>query len=166
MKIVGDKLAEIAVNEPDSDRQNLFGRSAFNRYYYSAYWITRGMITIIAGEWNKHSHEDIPNMLNGNTKNKIDREIQRAVEQKTIEQGYSNDLHERAHRRLEDLADLMREAYAVRIVADYQPENLIEISDADLMLENCTLASANGWEARANYCCDDILSVWEEIGHV
>lgn len=164
MKIVGDKLAEIAMNETDAERQDLFGRSAFNRYYYSVYWISRRLITKIKGDWKDHNHKDIPNILNGDIKQNIVRGIVQAVKQEVLEQSESDKMREKVVNRLIELAELITVAHNIRVVADYEPDKLIT-NDAELALENSPLASAGSWEEKAMTCHDEVLFVWEEIGN-
>lgn len=38
MKYVGNELQRLALNEPETTNADLLGRSAFNRYYYAAFF--------------------------------------------------------------------------------------------------------------------------------
>ena len=44
MKIVGEKLERWALEQKAVDEKDLFGRSAFNRYYYAVFLLTREML--------------------------------------------------------------------------------------------------------------------------
>jgi len=74
MKIVGDHLTGVAANRADVSECDLFGRSAFNRYYYAAYLITRDMLTQLDPAWGKTSHGGIPDLLEDSVINKIRKE--------------------------------------------------------------------------------------------
>ena len=44
MIVVAERLSEIALAEPVEEYADSYGRSAFNRYYYATYLITRDML--------------------------------------------------------------------------------------------------------------------------
>ena len=166
MKIVGDKLAEIADSEQDSTGRDLFGRSAFNRYYYSIYLITIGMLENFESEDKNINHSSIPDMLKGRVRNRSVDEIDKAVRNKMINYAVSRKLKRELIRGLNELANLMNEAYGIRVIADYRPKQPLESGVSGLKLGSCTLSSAKGWEGRANLYCGRIISVWRTIGYV
>lgn len=71
MKIVGEKLSDWAVAEKDDGHVDLFGRSAFNRYYYSTFLITRELLRSLDPKWGTAAHKNIPEILRDSLKKKL-----------------------------------------------------------------------------------------------
>lgn len=44
MKVVGEQLHDWALQKKAQPERDVFGRSAFNRFYYAAFLITREML--------------------------------------------------------------------------------------------------------------------------
>lgn len=66
MKVVGDKLENFALGEKNILSKDLFGRSAFNRYYYAAFLVTREMLGELQNSWKATPHRQIPILLTVN----------------------------------------------------------------------------------------------------
>jgi hypothetical protein len=60
MIVVAKRLSEIALNEVSETDADAFGRSAFNRYYYASYLITRDMLRQLDPSWTRTGHSKIP----------------------------------------------------------------------------------------------------------
>ncbi|MFH1954732.1 MAG: hypothetical protein ABIL06_24350, partial [Pseudomonadota bacterium] len=75
MKTVADKLAELAIGEKNENTADAFGRSAFNRYYYASYLITRQMLKDLNTSWASTGHSKIPELLENSIIKRIRTEI-------------------------------------------------------------------------------------------
>ena len=56
MKIVGEQLESWALDRKVETERDLFGRSAFNRYYYAVFLLTREMLGEFKASWKKTMH--------------------------------------------------------------------------------------------------------------
>lgn len=110
---------------------DIFGRSAFNRYYYATFLAVRLMLRGFNPGW-QGTHKSIPDELTGS----ITREIANA--QRLVARIPDNQavlICKAAKKSLSDLSVLMRHAYAVRVVADYYPEIQIELDEERFRLD-------------------------------
>lgn len=164
MKIVGEKLEEIAVLERDKDLQNLFGRSAFNRYYYAAFLITREMLGELNNAWKKTAHSEIPNLLETSVRKQPINNLKLSAKKELITSGEFSRLNTSLTNATAELANLLRQAYDVRVIADYEPDQIIVVKGKVISLHSIKLTSANTWMNRANSFCKDIRKVWKEAG--
>lgn len=166
MRIVGDKLENWANKAKSTDEKNLFGRSAFNRYYYSAYLITREMLGEFDEGWKYMSHKSIPGLLTGKVRDKAKRQIKNAFNSKLISYGECSRMQTSINEATSNLANLLKLAYDIRCVADYQPEKVIVINKKSLSLENYKLSSAPSWTNQVNRDCGVIKKLWKDLGIV
>lgn len=65
---------------------------------------------------------------------------------------------------LTDLADLLKTAYSIRVIADYEPDIKITRSSKGIILENQTLHAAKHWPERVSKHKNTILNVWRHLG--
>lgn len=157
MKIVGDQLATWALAQAEDDKKDLFGRSAFNRYYYAAFLSTRQMLGEFEPKWERTAHRNIPDLLKGALK----RELKSAIDLSRPEGIKVIDKHNSS---VNALADLLEQAYKVRISADYEPEVRIQQKDEVISLSGHTLTSAEEWPDRADSYCKAIRDAWKVAG--
>lgn len=166
MKIVGEQLQDWAQEQKEDIKKDLFGRSAFNRYYYAAFLITRKMLEEIDPKWKKTPHKDIPRLLQNAVRKPVIIGLKQNARKGLIKIGESSALQMKLTTATGGLATLLTEAYSVRLIADYQPEDSIIIRNRVIMLSACTLTSASKWADRANAYCKDIRKVWGDSGLV
>lgn len=164
LKVVGDQLATWAIAQADDRKQDVFGRSAFNRYYYSAFLITRQMLGQFEGSWKGTAHKEIPNLLRTKVKKKVESTLRRNVRSGLISEGDKGRLLDQLKPSLSELSGLLSEAYDIRLIADYEPEVLVTVANKLISLRSCKLTSANRWPLRAEACCKVIRKVWKDSG--
>ena len=87
MKIVGDELSILASSRHGSDDFDLLGRSAYNRYYYSAYLITRQTVGQMRSDWKRISHAGLPTLLDSALINVVKSHLERQRRTNLITQG-------------------------------------------------------------------------------
>lgn len=59
MQYVGSELERLALSDADPNNADLLGRSAFNRYYYAAFLITRETLGYMQPNWKGTQHANI-----------------------------------------------------------------------------------------------------------
>lgn len=166
MKLVGQKLESFAASESDEFIKDLFGRSAFNRYYYAAFLITREMLGDINPKWKKTPHKEIPELLQSAVRKPVINRLKQDARRNLITNGQLRTLQSKLTNATVELANLLVQAYDVRLVADYEPENHISIERKIIVLSSCKLTSATNWADRASAYCKDIRKVWKDSGLV
>ncbi|HVC59305.1 MAG TPA: hypothetical protein VND19_02930 [Acetobacteraceae bacterium] len=143
---------------PDSHDFDLFGRSSFNRYYYAVYLHVRSLLGDLNGTWATAQHASIPELLTGQVLVKIKRQRLRAVrlgDNETVQ------ICHRAASSANALANLMREAYAVRVAADYHPDIPVVPDKRDrFRLNQVSVTTAHNWLARARQHGQAIERAW------
>lgn len=166
MQIVGEQLETWALDRKEPLERDLFGRSAFNRYYYSVFLMTRQMVGEFRASWKGTAHKELPNLLLTSVKKKLDSSLKISVSKGILKEGEKSRILTKHNRSINELAGLLREAYSTRLIADYEPEILIIDKGKELVLDNCKLASARNWPRKAGLHCNAIRSAWQEAGIV
>lgn len=132
---------------PASPDFDLFGRSSFNRYYYAAYLQVRSMLGDLDKAWGTVQHASIPDLLVGQVRKKIRCRRRRAAKVGDTE---AVQICGRAMASASELAALMKEAYAVRVTADYFPDVTVVHDDGErFTLNSVGVTEAHDWVFRA-----------------
>lgn len=146
---------------PDSRDFDHFGRSSFNRYYYAVYLHVRSLLGDLDAAWAKPQHKSIPELLTGQVLDRIKRHRKRAAR---LDDNESMNICSRAEASAKALASLMREAYAVRVVADYNPDTLVVPDNrARFRLYGVPVTAAHDWLARARQHGQAIERAWSLV---
>ncbi|MBS0298713.1 MAG: hypothetical protein JSR32_02075 [Proteobacteria bacterium] len=164
MKVVGEQLEEWAHTQPDSHKKDLFGRSAFNRYYYATFLITREMLSKYKSKWKCTPHAEIPKLLETSFSKSVINQLERKKKQGLMTDGEVSRLRTTLKTATSELAILLREAYDARIIADYEPETAITVKGNAISLKLYKLSSASNWANRADSYCKTIYKVWRDVG--
>jgi len=164
MKLVGDKLREWAINEQSETKADAFGRSAFNRYYYASFLITRGMLKELNPEWAKAKHKNIPDILKKSLIDRVRRQIKIIERKKLFDVRDSSKQRRSLNIAVAGLSGLLSSASSVRVTADYEPECQVVRAGNLITLSNQSLEAAKNWPDRAEAFSKVILKVWRELG--
>lgn len=164
MQIVGDRLIQWTGACIEFDDKDKFGRSAFNRYYYAAFLLTREMLGEFDASWQRTAHSEIPNLLNTGVKKKIANSLKNAEKKGLISASRKSEMLTQVKRALQELASLLTEAYEVRVVADYEPEEVLEVNGSSIFLRRYNADTACNWSRRASAYCKTIRRIWSEAG--
>lgn len=164
MKAVGEQLQDWAVTQKEIAVKDLFGRSAFNRYYYAAYLVTRKNLGELDPKWKKEKHKALPNTLVTTVRKPVGQELDKQVKKGVITNKERSVALDSLKVATAALSDLLREAYDLRCVADYEPEESIEVDGKVMSLKDCKLNTAREWPSKANAYCKTIRKVWGEAG--
>jgi hypothetical protein len=164
MKAVGDHLAEVAKNESAFTTADLFGRSAFNRYYYATFLGVRETLQKIDSRWATPTHKDVPEVLRGEVLNRAKTQIKTLKQTGYLTDGQAAALKSKASVATAELACLMTRARATRRLSDYEPETKITKSGDVIKMGECSLTEARSWSDRADAFSKTILKVYADIG--
>lgn len=164
MQIVGDELERLALSEEDPQNSDLLGRSAFNRYYYAAFLITRETLGLMQTNWKGTAHAEIPNLLEKGLKKPARAAIKKQIRVGVLDNGDESRLLADLNCSGAELAQILRHAYDARILADYEPEIKTARDGSVIKLKTYKLTTAKEWPARASAQCSRLLRIWKEIG--
>ncbi len=162
LNIVGDRLAKIADTESDPVHFDLFSRSAFNRYYYSAFLTVRTALRNIGCEPKKPTHKNVRDALTGEVRKRLKRELRKGQ----LTAAEASRIRYVATTVVADLELLLHSAYDVRCVADYRPEQRVDGtgSPGGAKLADCTISLASGWRRRAELHTGAIQNAYDRLG--
>lgn len=160
MHEVGHHLQIEALKRSDRER-DIFARSAYNRYYYSLFLMSREMLISLYPEKDALPHKSYPGILTGQLVKLLKSEKKKAV--KNEDYRLINAI-ESAISAANNFANLIESAYAVRVVADYKPDIKVNFSGEDRFdLQGMQITSAHNWLDRAKLWKDSILYAWKQI---
>lgn len=112
-------------------------------------------------KWEKAAHKDYPNILKKQIKSVL------SSEQRKARKRNDHDLDQRiskAKHALNEIAELMNQAYAVRVVADYEPDIGVDFSDANrFSLTSVDITIAHNWQPRVKTLIKSLRSAWSQI---
>ncbi|XHS78108.1 hypothetical protein ACFJGW_20660 [Burkholderiaceae bacterium UC74_6] len=162
MEIVARHLQQEAIRRGPADAADLFGRSAFNRYYYATFLEVKGGLGALRDEWTRNiAHADLPQILRGQVKKQLaagKRKAMRADDYK------SAGICASADSAAEDLAKLLDAGRATRVTADYHPEIPVDFASApDFQLDTVGVQAAQTWPHRARGYLQVISNAWRQI---
>lgn len=143
----------------DEAQADLFGRSAFNRYYYAAYLITRDMLTDFDRNWRSTPHAKIPEILNGSVKKPINN-FKRMVTK--LGDSESISICSNAISGISELSNVLVSAYSIRVTADYDPDVLIEFGEgvSSFKLRSTSVGVARNWTEQARFLTGVVRRGW------
>jgi hypothetical protein len=164
MMVVAERLSAIALTEPVEEHADLYGRSAFNRYYYATYLITRDMLRQLNPSWTRTGHSEIPNLLTGAVIKTVRKELSRQHKLGGLGSGESASMGRDANTAAAELSNLLKIAYEVRRVADYEPERRILRNGRVIKLGEQTMEAARNWPRRASASTKTLIKIWRQLG--
>ncbi len=164
MHMVAEKLVEIAKGESDAEKIDAFGRSAFNRFYYASYLITREMLDILNPAWSRTGHKNIPELLTKRVAKKIRKELKKQSDHGLIQPSQDSRYRDQINASISELSDLLQTAYRIRVIADYEPGSKIKINRSGIELGGAKLATAEKWPNRVSKHTKSIMKIWNELG--
>jgi hypothetical protein len=165
VEIVGDYLVEAASKISEEVDQDLFGRSAFNRYYYAAFLSVRNLFGEIDDRLNEPQHGQIPKLLTVTLKGRIDKLIKNQQKGGVLPSERAQELRDNLETALTTLADLMGYAYSIRKIADYEPDIKIKFNSEKLEIGGCDSVIAKKWGEEVRLIADQIREIWRELGN-
>ena len=164
MKIVGDHLAGVAAGRGDENEFDLFSRSAFNRYYYSAFLSVRSVLKTLDPAWATPSHQMMPEVLKGEVLNRLKRHIRIAQKSGQITETKGSQLIHVAGTAACELSNLLVSARETRRLADYEPEIRVTRAGSTTTLGSWSLDAARNWERQVNAQSKTIMKIYADLG--
>lgn len=166
MQYVGSELEKLALTDADPNNADLLGRSAFNRYYYAAFLITRETLGYMQPNWKGTAHAEIPNLLMNGLRKPARSALNKQLKSGLLDKGDESRILSALNATGSDLAQLLKLAYDARILADYEPEIKTTKDGNVICLKNHKLTTARQWPQQATRHCAILKRIWKEIGLV
>lgn len=161
MEVVAHYLQVTALAKHDATERDLFGRSSYNRYYYSAFLSVRQMLARLDPSWGRLPHADYPGLLRGQISTVLSKGRKKAM--KLQDQGLISQCS-RASEAARNLANLMASGNATRVVADYQPEIPVNFSfSGRFTLNSVDITEAHQWPERAKAWAKEVENAWRQL---
>ncbi len=164
MQYVGSELERLARINTDPNSADLLGRSAFNRYYYAAFLITRKTLGYMQPNWKGTAHAEIPNLLTTGLRKPAKAALKQQVKLGLLDKGDESRLLGDLNATGNELAQMLTLAYDARILADYEPEVKTTKNGDIIYLKNHKLTTARQWPNQAERHCVKLRRIWKEIG--
>ncbi len=164
MKIVADKLRDIAAATADPGELDQFGRSAFNRYYYAAFLIVRARLLAMDAGWGKAAHKSLPDILSNRLCRQARQRVAAMKRAGALDDATGAQVLHSIHNSAGSLSQLLTNAYAARTVADYEPEERVFRDSGTLRLRNFTLKAAESWPSQAERAAAQMFLHWRKLG--
>ncbi|MDP5459573.1 hypothetical protein [Alishewanella sp. SMS8] len=164
MQYVGDELERLALGQGDETNSDLLGRSAFNRYYYASFLITRETIKSMQISPKFVKHAEIPIILQEGLKKKAKPRLDKLVREGLMDKGTYSRLLTDLNVVGNELAELLQHANDARVLADYEPEIKTERDGSVIKLKDYKLTTAKVWPSKARQLCGRLLRIWRDIG--
>ena len=144
MELVADHLCQEVLRRADQTERDLFGRTAFNRYYYATFLKVRsGLRRLNTPEWANLPHKDIPEVLKGTIRKRL---AKGKIAASKVSDNEVVNLCGRAQHAALELSDIMKKGYATRVVADYSPEIEVTFSAGqEFFLNSVGTKDAREW---------------------
>lgn len=167
MQVVADYLVTAA--KGDAEHFDLFARSAFNRYYYACFLLTRSMCGQVDPHVTSIAHKRLPQHLRETVAKHFKLRIKPFERAQHTHRGASlkvnlNSLKNDVLTSLDELAGILESAYAVRVVADYDPDIVVECgNNNNFLLAGKSLQEAAQWVRRVAFLVGRIRSDWKQL---
>lgn len=162
MEIVAQHLQREAVTRTLPLERDLFGRSAFNRYYYATFLEVKSSLAKLRPQWaGELAHAAVSEVLRGTVKKELTKGRNTAQKMDDAE---VVSLCQKALSATESLARIMDEGRATRVAADYRPEIPIEFFTASgFRLNTVEVKTAQTWPHKARILLVTISSAWQQV---
>lgn len=164
MKVVADKLKEIALAAGNDHQVDQFGRSAFNRYYYAAYLAVRKNLMEINSGWAKAPHKNLPDILRNAINNNAIRIAINLNKKGLLTEREKSKILTSIRTYGEELSTILQSGDEARSYADYFPEEIVTRKNGNLRLHNYTIQAAQSWPIRAEMRAGQLLRMWRQLG--
>ena len=160
MQNVGQHLQSHAQNVTGPDR-DAFARSAYNRYYYACFLLLRDSLRAKRASWGRCRHQQYPDLL----RRKVCRGLNEA-RKKAVRNGETDLLHliGEAQTATREMAVIIKRAYEVRVVADYQPEIPVDFgTSSGFVLKGVDVIEARRWPTKVAGFIRRLDAAWRHV---
>jgi uncharacterized protein (UPF0332 family) len=161
MLVVGHHLQLEAARRTTPRERDVFGRSAYNRYYYGVFLCVREMLLTFNPDWVRTPHGSYPDLLEGQVRKSISQgrtRAQKAGDRELEKQCYT------ALSAARNLSTLFRSSIAIRIIADYSPDIAVSFQHGNnFYLNGVSVEDAYRWQQKAEAFVSTITSAWRQF---
>jgi len=164
MKVVADRLRDIALHSNLDHEIDLFGRSAFNRYYYAAYLAVRKNLMEINSDWATAAHKNLPTILTIAINKSATRIAINLTKKGILTKSEESRILTSIKICGYELSKILQSGYEARSYADYFPEEIVTRESGNLSLHNYTTHEAQSWPKRAEKHAVQLLNIWRQLG--
>lgn len=137
----------LALEDASNDDADAFGRSAFNRYYYAAYLVTRQILQPVLPDLPKQ-HATLPEFLRTTVRGDLGKRRLRATRAGDHTAAKST---QEARQATLLLAEILVAGYGSRVMADYHPEVPVAFDAKDFKLNEVRSTDAQNWRPKAKH---------------
>jgi hypothetical protein len=162
---VADYLSDRA-KKLGGDEADLFGRSAFNRYYYACFLTVRDLLAKLDEAWARQPHSNIPDLLEGKVIKRMKESARQQHKAGIISEKRSKSVIHEASSAASDIASVLKVAYSVRVTADYDPNQSVTLQQGTLWLIEHSDAEARNWKVQVEQRKSVLLRISKELGIV
>ena len=155
------RYLQVYARSYDGVERDAFARSAYNRYYYGCFLLLRDLVHELETDWIKTPHKQYPDLLNG----KITKRLK--LERKKAHKSGDRELYSMIESSLyavPRMANIIKQAYSLRLIADYQPDVPVNFSTADrFSLNDIEITQAHRWREQLFPLIADLRSTWKQF---
>ena len=159
---VGHHLQKEAISAAPAEKE-AYARSAFNRYYYSAFLNARSLLVELLDQSkaSEMKHASYPGFLKGTIQKKLSHERRNASKIGDARLVSRIDL---AKRSAAELARIMEIANKAREAADYEQDEPVRFGGSyRFSIKSVDISDAHDWEEATRRHCNVVRKVWDEI---
>lgn len=161
---VAEHLSNRANALAGNDSADAFGRSAFNRYYYASFHTVRDLLLALDESWAKTPHKNLPSLVENDLIKRMRTLAKKQERLGALNAARGRALLSQAQHAASDIAVVLREAYAVRLAADYEPNKSVSFFAGGFRLVEHTNAEAKNWKDRVDRRKGILLRISKELG--
>lgn len=167
LRTVAEHLATYAKGLGAGDVEaDAFGRSAFNRHYYATFLTVRDLLVTIDVAWAKTPHSEIPERIEKNLVARIKDVAKMQVRSGVLGAGRSSAIVGQSISAATEIASVLKSAYSIRVVADYEPSHKIVFGASGIELDSCSIGEASSWWVRVEREKWKLIAISKELGLV
>jgi len=157
MQLVAHHLQVEAIRIAPAAEADAFARSAFNRYYYATFLCVRDALVEIDAKYEDSlKHKEIPGMLRGSIHKRIGKIMKKAS--KLDDTRLVAECRQASSQNL-SFAEVLSKAYAIRVVADYNPHTQVKFNPPRFELSGVSVNEAHSWAQLASVWSAAVLRV-------
>lgn len=164
MKIVGAHLEQQAKKAGCFNDKDLFGRSAFNRFYYAMFLTIREELKTYSYDPSKLRHASVPEAVKNGVVKKITKHIKKLRKKELLSYSEAMKIESSVKKAGNDLHNLLEYARDIRNTADYHPEEIVKINGHSIELKGCKISEAQNWENDARKLINIISKHYRYVG--
>ncbi len=158
MHTVGRHLESEAIKK-NIENADALARSAFNRYYYSTFLTARELLSTKYPKVEEIGHKAYSEIFS----QKIPKELKKHIKTAQTTDPPLVVTLQKAVSAAYDLSEIMKKAYGVRIVADYNPNTKVEFTIPDkFKLNGVSISDAHSWQTKAKQLTACIQEAWRQ----